>query len=159
MRATLQVLQIDAVIEYTRALPYYYDCDCSQKLAVFIDGEREVEKELARLESFRRAIIRLAEEALARPEDCQPTDPPFVSIELSAGEAFKNPTHEFHVSLGLERLEDMEIWVLRFRSENGEPRDPVFDDPVHALEIAKSLIERETARWATQVAFHPSPRA
>jgi hypothetical protein len=159
MKATLQVLQIDAVVEYTRALPYYYDCECVQKLAVFIDGEREVEKELARLESFRRAIIRLAEEGLARPADCQPTDPPFVSIELAAGEAFKSPMHEFHMSLGLERFEDVEIWVLRFRNGNGEPRGPVFDDPAHALEIAKSIIDRETAGWATQVAFHPAPRA
>lgn len=156
MKTTLQVLQIDAAIEYTRALPYYYDSECTQKLAVFVDGECAVEKELARLESFRRAVIKLAEEGLARPADCQPTDPPFVSFELTGGEAFQKPIHEFHMSLGLERFDDIEIWVLRFRTEKGEPRGPVFDDPAHALAIAKCLIDQETGWWATRVAFRAS---
>lgn len=153
MKTTLQVLQIGAVVEYIRALPYYYDSECIQKLAVFVDGGCEVEKELARLEAFRRAIIKLAEEGLERPPDCQPADPPFVSLELTAGEAFKRPVHEFNMSLGLEDCGGTDLWVLRWHTGKGDPRDPVFDDPAHALDIAKCLIDKETGTWASQVSF------
>ncbi len=153
MKAMLQMLQIDAVLVYVRALPYYDDSECTQKLSVFVDGGGAVETELARLESFRKAIIKLAEEGLQRPAGCQPTDPPFVSIDLTAGEALQKPIQDFYVNLGLERHGDVDIWVMRFRAENGQPRDPVFDDSSHALKIAKGLIDQRTAMWATCVAF------
>lgn len=152
----MDILEVTAVLEYIRPLPYYMAIDSTQKVKAFVDGFSPVEEELRGLESFRKAVVKLAVEGIHHPPGCEEVEEPFVRISLTAGEAHQEPSLAFHISLGLHDWEGIDVWMLRWDSDKGGLKSPVFPAPEPALALLKHLLDRKTGQWATLVAFRPS---
>lgn len=153
MKPTFDNLEIAAVLKYIRPVPGYMEIDCELTVRAFVDGACPVEKELSGLEAFRKTVIRLTEEGLARPSNCEIANEPFIGLKLAGGECHQEPDLEFHVSLGLERWGDLDVWVLHWRNEEGLHVSPWFPEAGRALEILKCLLDQKTGQWATRVPF------
>lgn len=154
MKPTFDDLEIAAVLNYLRPVPGYMEIDCELTVRAFVDGACPVEEELRGLESFRKAIIRLTEEGLARPPNCRPSQAPFVGLNLTAGkEGHEKPELEFYVSLELEHMDNLDVWALRWNNEEGLHVRLMFLDVGRALKILKCLLDKKTGQWASFVPF------
>ncbi|MBI2788187.1 MAG: hypothetical protein HYX59_05840 [Elusimicrobia bacterium] len=153
MKPIFDVLEIAAVLKYLRPVPGYMAIDCELTVRAFVDGGCPVEKELSELEAFRKTVIRLAGEGLARPPECGIADEPFVGLKLLGGECHQEPELEFHVSLGLERWGDRDVWALHWRNEEDRPVGPMFPEAGRALDMLKCLLDQKTGQWASFVPF------
>ena len=99
-------------------------------------------------------MIRLTEEALARPVNCEPSAPPFVGLNLTAGrEDAEEPELEFYVSFEREHLENLDVWALRWSNEDGLYVRLMFLEVGRALDILKCLLDKKTGQWASLVPF------
>lgn len=153
MKPSFDMLEITALLKYYRPVPGYMEIDCELTARAFVVGDHPVEKELRALEAFREALIRLTEEGLTHPPNYGPAQAPFVGLTLTGGGDNQKPILEFYVSLGLERLGDIDVWVLRWTDDEGVYMTPIFLDVSRALKILKYLLAKKTGDWASLVAF------
>lgn len=145
-------LEICAEIFYVRPLPYYLEIDSRQTIMGFVNGDGSPEQEFRSLEQFRRAVIKLAEEGLVRPEGCGEAMLPHVRVVLKAGQDFLKPTHEFDVAIARENLATGGVWTVQWK-EDGNFRRGCFPSSAPALAVMKAVLDEMTAKWASAVIF------
>lgn len=145
-------LEICAEIFYVRPLSYYLEIDSRQTIMGFVHGDCAPVQEFRGLEQFRRAIIKLVEEGLARPEGCGESMAPHVRIILKAGQDFLKPIHEFDIAIARENSVDAGVWTVQWK-EDGNFRRGCFPNSAPALSVMKAVLDEITAKWASAVVF------
>lgn len=154
MKPSIDMLEITAVLKYFRPVSGYMEIDCELTARAFVDGDGPVEDELRGLEAFRKAVVKLTEEGLARPPNCGPSQSPFVGLKLTANEEGGDKSgQEFYVSLELEHMGELDVWALRWNNEEGVHVRHIFLDVSQALGILKCLLDKKTGQWTSLVAF------
>lgn len=142
----LHCLEIVAKLRFLKPIAGYSDIECEQIIAAFVSGDEAADEEIRRLEAFRRALLRLAGEALEHDPRYAASDVPHLHLTLRGGEECGEPlwVSRYFVSVDDE-------CCLELVSERGWRR--VFSRPDQALAALKMLVDAQTGFWASCVAF------
>ena len=150
----MRCLEIAADIEFLKPIPNYSDIECALRVLAIVAGDQPPDKEIRRLEAFRRTVLRLVKEGLHHEPGCEASDRPYVSLTIKAGEECKKPSWEMDAFIGVNENGSCR---LRFSAGKDVDRDLSFTRLEDALAEIKMLLDRETGCWAAQVAFGREP--
>jgi hypothetical protein len=149
-------LHILTRLKFHRTIPDYDDIvESKHKLMTMIDARHPIEMELRELETFRRTLMTLVEEALAQMSAAPHLEPPFLSVQLESGEDFDDLIRDHSMSLCHER-ETGPLWTLRLHVQHVDHQIFSFDSMEEAVRHMSSVLTAWTSAWFSELDFQDS---